>query len=143
MTIKPPLSELIFHFAGESIFSYIDVDMYRHFTLYNKITLISSMLAIGLLLLRCFINSWIFEIAPILLISISVVGLAFTYAVSYSYLSGYIFDFNSCAFLTALFSAVILCAPALALFSRMLYFVPIWVFKRSCRCCNSRRPVGV
>ncbi|KAJ8628930.1 hypothetical protein MRB53_022253 [Persea americana] len=65
----------VHHYAGQSVMSYVDPLKYKDFFMRNNISLISSMLVIEILLIRCFFNNWFLDLAPVFLTSISVVTI--------------------------------------------------------------------
>ncbi|RWR84302.1 LOW QUALITY PROTEIN: ankyrin repeat-containing protein BDA1-like protein [Cinnamomum micranthum f. kanehirae] len=80
-------SKQVHHFAGESVMSYVNPRSYTLFYRSNNVTLLTSMLVIQTLLIRCFFNSWIFNVIPIILTTISLMAMSATYTNSLSFIS--------------------------------------------------------
>eukprot|EP00268_Persea_americana_P010663 TRINITY_DN14349_c0_g1_i2.p1 TRINITY_DN14349_c0_g1~~TRINITY_DN14349_c0_g1_i2.p1 ORF type:complete len:456 (+),score=35.36 TRINITY_DN14349_c0_g1_i2:116-1369(+) len=129
----------VHHYAGQSVMSYVDPLKYKDFFMRNNISLISSMLVIEILLIRCFFNNWFLDLAPVFLTSISVVTMSSTYTVSLSFISNDIFHFStSDTYLLALLSIIISNMSLTVPLLRMLYFL----FFKTSSCWTTSRESG-
>ncbi|XXG71093.1 hypothetical protein AAC387_Pa07g0424 [Persea americana] len=79
--------KLVHHCAGQSVMSYVDPIRYEYFSMFNNITLSSSMLVIVMLLRRWHLSLWIFKLAPIVFTFISVWAMSTAYSISVSFIS--------------------------------------------------------
>ncbi|XXG71089.1 hypothetical protein AAC387_Pa07g0421 [Persea americana] len=114
-----PTSGQVHHFAGESVMSYVNPRSYTLFYRSNNLTLLTSMLVIQTLLIRCFFNSWIFNVIPIILTTISLMAMSATYTNSLSFISS---DDTPIAKLALYYPSFILFLATVVHFCRMVSF---------------------
>ncbi|XXG73284.1 hypothetical protein AAC387_Pa07g2230 [Persea americana] len=143
----PSHPELVPHFAGQSVMSYISPDGYIVFSLFNGFTLISSMFLIFLLVCKFSSNSrWALSI----LTGISVLSMLVTYQASFVFVSSdevfqkiyWIRDMFSLEGIVAMIAIVILWRMVIWIFSKDLhvYFIRmIWFLKKLGSCNTSAK----